>query len=110
MCKAKKSRYNTPSLNPPPRNPPNHRIPQPHVPGLRPIQVRVGGLPADQAERMEGIMDGPFALEGVHGAVPDEAVGMPGPDGGQLALKIILAYHEGRLELDVVCRYLVVHM
>ena len=58
---------------------------------------------------MECIMDGPFALERVHGPVPDEAVRMPVPDGGQLPLEIILAYLEGRLELNVVCRYLVVH-
>lgn len=58
---------------------------------------------------MESIMDGPFALERVHRPVPDEAVRMPAADGGQLPLEIILAYLEGRLELDVVCRYLVVH-
>ena len=58
---------------------------------------------------MECNMDGPFALERVHGTVPDVAIRMHFPDGGQLPLEIILAYLEGRLELDVVCRYLVVH-
>ena len=76
---------------------------------MGPVQVGVGGLLAGKAERIDSIMDGPFALERVHGPVPDEAVRMPIPDGGQLPLEIILAYLEGRLELDVVCRYLVVH-
>lgn len=47
-------------------------------------------------------MDGPFALEGVHGAVPDEGVRVLGADGGKLALEILLAYLEGGFELDVV--------
>lgn len=55
---------------------------------------------------IDGVPKG--ALE-VHGPVPDEAVRMPLPDGGQLPFEIFLAYIGGRLELDVVCRYLVVH-
>ena len=51
---------------------------------------------------MEGVVDGPFALEGVHRPIPDEAVRMLGADGGELALKILLADLEGGLELDVV--------
>ena len=47
-------------------------------------------------------MDGPFALEGVHGAVPDKAVRMPLTDGGELALEVLLADLEGGFELDVV--------
>ena len=89
-------------FNHPPRNPPNQGIAQPDVPGLRPIQIRVGGLFADQAEGVEGVVDGPFALEGVHRTIPDEGVRMLGTDGGELALEVLLAEFEGGFELDVV--------
>ena len=51
---------------------------------------------------MEGVVDGPFALQRVHGPVPDEAIGMPLADGGELALEVLLADFEGGFELDVV--------
>ncbi len=51
---------------------------------------------------MEGVVDGPFALQRIHGAVPDEAVRVLGADGGELALEVLLADFEGGLELDVV--------
>ena len=51
---------------------------------------------------MEGVVDGPFALEGVHRPIPDEGVRVPGADGGELALEVLLADLERGLELDVV--------
>ena len=91
-----------PLLNHPPSNPPDQGIAQADVPGLGPVEVGVGGLAADEAEGMEGVVDGPFALEGVHGAVPDEGVRVPGADGGELAFEVLLADLEGGFELDVV--------
>ncbi len=90
------------SPNHPPSNPPGQGIAQADVPGLGPVEVGVGGLAADEAEGMEGVVDGPFALEGVHGPVPDEAVRVLGADGGELALEVLLADLEGGFELDVV--------
>ena len=51
---------------------------------------------------MEGVVDGPFALEGIHRPIPDEGVGVLGADGGELALEVLLADFEGGFELDVV--------
>ena len=51
---------------------------------------------------MEGVVDGPFAREGVHRPIPDEAVRVLGADGGELALEVLLSDLEGGFELDVV--------
>ena len=91
-----------PSLNKRPRQCADDGIAQARQPGLGPVQVGVGRLAADQAEGVEGVVRGPFALERFHRPVPDEAVRMLGADGLQLPLEILLAYLEGRLELDVV--------
>ena len=99
---ATSGKISCPLPNHPPRNPPNQGIPQPHIPRLRPIQIGVGGLLAGQTKHMKSVMHGPFALQRVHGPVPDEAIGMPLTDGGQLALEVLLADFEGGFELDVV--------
>ena len=91
-----------PLPNHPQRNPPDQSIPQPHIPRLRPIQIRVGGLLAHQPEGVKGVVHGPFALQRIHGPIPDEGVRVTGADGGELTLKVLLAYLEGGLELDVV--------
>ena len=59
-------------------------------------------MSANQPEGVEGVVDGPFALEGVHRPIPDEGVRVLGADGGQLALEVLLADLEGGFELDVV--------
>ncbi len=51
---------------------------------------------------MKNVMRRPFALERIDGPVPYKAIRMLLPDDSQLSLEIILAYLEGRLELDVV--------
>ena len=91
-----------PLPNHPPRNPPGQGVAQADVPGLGPVEVGVGGLLAHQPKRMKRIMHGPFALQRVHGAVPDEGVRVLGADGGELALEVFLADLEGGFELDVV--------
>ena len=69
---------------------------------MGPVEVGVGGLLAHEAEGMEGVVDGPFAFEGFHRPIPDEGVRVPGADGGELALEVLLADFEGGFELDVV--------
>lgn len=96
------SHHISPLPNHPPSNPPDQGVAQADVPGLRPVQVRVRGLLADEAEGVEGVVDGPFALEGVHRPIPDEGVRVLGADGGELALEVLLADFEGGFELDVV--------
>ena len=76
---------------------------------MGPVEVGVGGLAADEAEGVEGVVGGPFALEGAEGAVPDEAVGVLGANGHQLTLEVLLADFERRFELDVIRGYLVIH-
>ena len=62
---------NLPLPNHPPRNPPNQGIAQADIPRLWPVQISVRGLLAHQPKRMKGIVDGPFALQRIHGPIPD---------------------------------------
>ena len=61
----------------------------------------MGGFASKEAEGVEGVVGGPFALEGDEGAVPDEAVGVLLANGQELTLEIGLRDFEGRLEVDV---------
>ena len=99
---ATRGEISSPLPNHPPRNPPNQGITQADIPRLRPIQIRVRGLFAHEPKRMKCIMHGPFALQRIHGPIPDKGIRVTGADGGEFTLKVLLTYLEGGLELNVV--------
>ena len=90
-----------PLLDKRPDEPPEDGIAEADQPGLGPVEIGVSGLGTKEAEGMEGVVGGPFALEGADGAVPDEAVGVLLAHGQELGLEVGLRDFEGRLEVDV---------
>ena len=64
------------SLNKRPHHRPHYRIPDPEQPPLRPVQVHIGRLRSENSQGMKRVVRGPFAREGLDGAVPDQALRM----------------------------------
>ncbi len=78
------------------------RIAETDEPGLGPVQVRVGGLFAEEAEGMHGIVRGPFVLERLDRPVPYQAVRKLLAKCHQLALEIGLTNLKGGFQVDIV--------
>ena len=72
-------------------------------PALRPVQVGVGGAAPEDAQGVEGVVNGPFQRKRLDAPVfPYQAVGKPLAHGQQFPLKRILIHQIRAFEVNVV--------